>query len=129
MNNQQYEQSEFQRMLKEQQYVRNSPLSDRRDAMQSYFEAMRDNPELVAERIAWLLNGSYGYAEQKRAEETAKNSRCNWIVGLSQLVAIEEWQCPEAFAVKAWKQLDDTQKQRLASEISKVRENYLSEVA
>lgn len=44
--------------------VRRAPLADRKEAQEAFYATMRDDPELVAERLGWLLGGSYGYGEK-----------------------------------------------------------------
>lgn len=93
------------------------PLADRKAAAKMFFEAMRDEPELVAERIGWLLAGNYGYGGMKAAEEVLKNKRMNRMAWLTQAVGVCEWQCPQDMQIRMWKKLTKEQKEALDNAI------------
>lgn len=90
-----------------------APLSDRKEAQNSFFETMRDNPELVAERIGWLLNGTYGYGQMKIAKQVLASPRMNRAATLTQLIGAFEWMCPENMSRAAWKKLTPGEQSRL----------------
>lgn len=82
-----------------------APIADRRAAAANWSKAILD-PPIVAERVAWLLAGHYGYYPQVVALQVlSRNGRTNKVAAIAQLVALHEWQCPRAFAVKAWREL------------------------
>lgn len=85
--------------------IRKAPLTDRQDARAKFYEAMATEPTLVADRVGWLLDGSYGHGEHLLARRIAANTRMNRAAALTQMIAALEWQCPEDFARDAWKGL------------------------
>jgi len=112
MNDQQYEINEARLLAKQLDYVRLAPLSDRKEARAEMLEAMRDTPETVAERVSWLINGSYGYGACRKAK-IILNSRGNKSAALVQLIGALEWGCPERYTAEAWNQLSDAAKAAL----------------
>lgn len=100
-----YERRELASAHKRLVDLRRAPLADRKEAQASFLEAIRDNPELVAERIGWLLGGSYGHGEKQVAMRVLKNPRMNRSASLTQLVGAFEWQSPEDMSRAAWKKL------------------------
>ena len=128
MTNPEYEQQEIRRMIAEQREVERAPLFERKEAQKEYFEAMRDAPELVAERVSWLFNGSYGWAECRAAILIADaGKRVNKTAHLSRLIASEEWRCPQAFAVSAWKMLNPDQQKRIDAAIQKEIDEFFED--
>ncbi len=108
-----FEQAERRRFLAELEQVEKAPLSDRKDGRTAYTEALQ-TPELVAERIGWLLNGSYGQGSYCAALQVIGNPRQNVQAWLGQTIAAIEWHCPANFARAAWCALSDAQKAALA---------------
>lgn len=103
------ERQEAQQLLAE---IRRQPLSDRKEAQESFLEAMRD-PALVAERLGWLLNGSYGYGAKMMAQQVMKSPRMNRSAALTQMVGAFEWRVPEDMVRTAWKKLSAGEKAAL----------------
>ena len=97
--------------------VERLPLAERKENAKAFFEAMRDRPELVAERVGWLLDGNYGYGGMKAAEEVLKRPRMNRMAWLTQAVAVHEWQCPVDMQIRMWKKLTKDQKEALDNAI------------
>ena len=122
-----YESSEYSRMFREIKEIESTPLSDRKEARKSFLEAMQESPEVVAERLSWLFNGSYGWAEQQKALEIVKNKRCNQLAGLNLMIAEEEWMCPRRLAASAYNSLSDSEKVRLNELIQKEIDEYKAE--
>lgn len=81
-----------------------APLHERKAACAEFLEAMKD-PELVAERIGWLLDGNYGYGSMQAAKRAIANKRANRPALLTHLIGTLEWQCPARMAAGAWKKL------------------------
>lgn len=102
---------EAQRHLDE---IRKAPLAERKEAQAEFFEAMRDSPRRVGERIGWLLDGNYGYGEMLLAKQILHSPRMNRIAALTQMVGAFEWQCPEDMTRQAWKRLAPGEKHELA---------------
>ena len=110
--NEQYEMRSLREAQAHEAEINRAPLSDRKEAQESFAEALRD-PALVAERIGWLIDGNYGYGEMLMAKRVVRNKRTNREAALTQMVAIFEWQCPARMAVDAWKKLSASEKRTL----------------
>lgn len=108
------ERSEAQQRLAE---IRRQPLSDRKEAQAKFLEAMRDDPELVAERLGWLLGGSYGYGAKLMAKQVLGSPRMNRSAALTQMVGAFEWMAPEDMVRAAWKKLSASEKAALESAV------------
>ncbi len=81
---------------------------------------MRDHPDLVAERVDWLIDGNYGYGEMMLAKQVVASPRMNQVAALTQLTAALEWKCPEDRARSAWKRLTPAQQHRLDQSVRRV---------
>ena len=97
--------------------LKKQPLADRKEAQASFFEAMRDDPALVAERLEWLLNGSYGYGEKMLATQILKSPRMNRSAALTQMIGAFEWMAPEDMVRAAWKKLSTSEKAALETAV------------
>lgn len=112
-----YEEREFRSAMAREAEVSAAPLSERQEARTEFGEALRD-PALISQRIGWLINGSYGFGEMKRATQIlSRGPRMNKRAALTQLIAVYEWRCPAVFAVQAWKGLSAAQKAALDNAI------------
>jgi hypothetical protein len=105
-----YERNERIEAIRHEREVDAAPLADRKDAQRAFFEAMRDDPGTVGERISWLIDGNYGYGPMRIAKEIVASPRMNRRAGLTLLVGIFEWQCPRRMGADAWKKLTKPQK-------------------
>jgi hypothetical protein len=128
MKDQQYEMNEARLLAKQLDYVRLASLNDRKAARAEMLEAMRDDPATVAERVSWLINGSYGYGACRKAK-TILESRGNKPAALVQLVGALEWSCPERFTAEAWNQLSDAAKAALNQAVMSEIESTESAIA
>ncbi|MDQ3300608.1 MAG: hypothetical protein M3619_28845 [Myxococcota bacterium] len=108
-----YERRELADAHKKIDDLRRSPLADRKEAQAEFLKAMREDPELVAERIGWLLNGSYGYGSMQLAKRVLGSPRMNRSAALTQMVGAFEWQSPEDMTRAAWKKLSASEKAAL----------------
>ena len=115
-----YERNELAMARRHEQEIDRAPLSDRKEAQQSFFEAMRDDPGVVAERIGWLLDGNYGFGSMKMAQQVLASPRMNRRAALVQSIAVSEWMCPRRMAIDAWKKLTPAQKQLLDAAVDVV---------
>lgn len=98
--------------------IERAPLSDRREAYIQFAQTARDNPRIIADRVGWLLNGSYGYGAYWRAWQIATSSnRNNKPAQLCQLIAAVEWGCTAADCRKAYKALSPAQQVTLTDAI------------
>ena len=92
-------------LYRQLQEIERVPLHDRREARAEWAQAL-ETPTLIAERVRWLLDGSYGEPAYKRARAIVEASaRSNKVAQLGQLIAALEWQCSSAFAREAWNKL------------------------
>jgi hypothetical protein len=122
-----YEARERTRYHQQRSEVECDPLSDRQAARTDWLEAMRDTPQIVAERVSWLLAGDYGYGAMHVAREVATNTRMNRVAGLGQMIASLEWRCPAVFAIGAWKQLTTNQQNAVTREIQRAINTFIDE--
>lgn len=97
---------------------RGSP-AEVKEAAREFLGHMREDPELIGERIGWLLDGNYGYGSYATAQEIIKNKRMNREAWLLQTVAALEWMVPQRYAIAAWKKLSSTEKEKLSSAIKR----------
>lgn len=110
MHNYEYEMREAAEFHRQMSAADKGSLSERKEACKAFSEAMRD-PELVAERISWLLDGNYGYGAMQAAKRAVANKRMNRAAVLTHMIGAIEWQCPARMAAQAWKKLSrDEQK-------------------
>ncbi len=112
-----YERREFARAQRQLEEIRRSPLADRKEAQAEFLEAMRERPEVVSERIGWLLDGNYGYGTMMLAKRVLASPRMNRSAALTQMIGALEWRSPEDMSRAAWKSLSTSQKARLESEV------------
>lgn len=112
-----YERRELSVAHKRIDDLRRSPLADRKEAQAEFLEAMRDDPETVAERIGWLLNGSYGMGEKILAQRILKSPRMNRSAALTQMIGAFEWMTPDDMVRAAWKKLSTSEKAALESAV------------
>lgn len=99
-----YEQTEQRRLWKDLQEVEKAPLAERREARADFANALLQYPEIIAERVGWLLNGSYGFGSYREAGRIVREGgRTNKVAQLVLLTAALEWKCPNGFAIEAWK--------------------------
>jgi hypothetical protein len=112
-NQKEYENREVSSFLKQMREVEKLPLADRKEGAASFALAMANDPALVAERVGWLLDGSYGYGSYIKASEVAKSPRMNRAAWLVSTVGALEWQSPPRLTQAAWKKLTAAQKAAL----------------
>lgn len=112
-----YERREIALAHKEIKQVNAASLRDRQDAARDFFEAMRDTPQIVGQRVGWLIAGNYGYGSKLLAEDILHSPRMNRTAALTQLVGVFEWQSPERMTRQAWKRLTGHEKALLATAV------------
>jgi hypothetical protein len=106
---------ELQIAARDEREIDSQSLEERKEAQAEFLAAMRTTPELVGERIAWLLSGHYGAGSMLMAKQATK--RMNRSAMFTQLVAVFEWRCPRRMAVDAWKKLSRDEKSILQMHI------------
>jgi hypothetical protein len=112
-----YEEREIRGARAQERAVENAPLADRKEAQLAFFNAMRDTPDLVAERIGWLLDGNYGYGAMIIAKDVLARTRMNREAALTQMIGIYEWQSPSEMTRAAWKRLTSGERTALGREV------------
>ena len=116
----QYETNELAMVRRDEEGINAAPLLERKENQERFLDAMTIDPALVAERIGWLIDGSYGYGPMLLAKRIMASPRMNRVAGLSQLVCVFEWRCPRAMGIAAWKKLTKSQKADLETAIETV---------
>ena len=105
------------------------PMVERRENYQEFTADMATMPQVIAERIGWLLNGSYGFGQMILAQRAldARNPKAH----LFQLIAIFEWRTGRSYAAKAWRLASEATKEALNktidAEIEYFKANYEKE--
>jgi hypothetical protein len=118
-----YEQREIALAHRQIDEVNKAPLRDRKEAQMTFFEAMRDAPNVVGERIGWLLDGNYGYGSMMLAKRILNSPRMNRTAALTQMIGVFEWQSPEVMTRQAWKRLTAVEKAALAEQVQRAIED------
>lgn len=114
-----YEQREAQEHHRQLGEVEKAPLHERKEAAAEFYDAMANRPEIVGERVGWLLDGNYGYGSMKAAERVmAQSARANKKASLTHMVGALEWRCPARMTMAAWKKLSKAQKDALDREVA-----------
>jgi hypothetical protein len=106
--------------------LQRAPLADRREAKAEWQDAITNQPQLVAERVAWLLNGCYGEEAYTAARQVVTNPR-NAVAWLAQAIAAHEWGCPPREARAAWRALAAEEQERVNSAIRAAIDEALAE--
>lgn len=109
--------------------VESAPLLERQDARKEYADDSASHPEVVAQRVWWLLTGCYGYGSYVAALRIADNPRMNRPAALAIMVAALEWFCPAAFARQAFNGLTTEQQATLTKAIRAEIRDYETEKA
>lgn len=128
MNSIKYEENEYRRYFAEIKRIEQAPILQRKEAQKDYMDALVSCPEIIAERIGWLFNGSYGWAEQQQALKVLNSPRMNRIAALSIMIAQKDHFCPARFAVNAYRKLSKKQQQRINELIQREIEGALLEL-
>lgn len=124
-----YEDREFREFQNKLREVERAPLAERKESCREFFEAMKDSPDTVAERVGWLIDGSYGYGAHVQARRIADNPRMNRVAALTQMVGALEWSCPGAMTIAAWKRLSKDEQETLRREVQAEIDSYVKEQA
>ena len=95
----------------------NAPLADRKAAQAEWRKALVEAPDLIAERVGWLIEGCYGFGAYLRAQESLK-SRGNRVAQLALLLAPLDFQCPQGMARGAFLTLTEEQRERVTALIA-----------
>lgn len=113
-----YEEWEAKMHAAQMREIEIAPLSDRQEARAEWLYAMVNHPDVIGERVSWLLMGTYGFGSQQVARRIVDESgRCNKVAALAHLIAALEWRCPAAFCIKAYRSLTKAQQRKVDSVI------------
>jgi hypothetical protein len=117
-----YEQREIADALNHERQIERAPLAERKEGQKDFLEAIRRYPEIVAERVGWLLDGQYGMGAMLLAHNVT--SRSNRPAAYCQMIAVLDHNCPRNMAVAAWKKLTKPQQHKLLSLVEGEIEQY-----
>lgn len=78
-----------------------------------FLTAMRENPDLAAGRIGWLLEGSYGLGPMQMPKRVFGSPRMNRSAALTHMIGAYEWSSPSAMALAGWKKITKGQQAAL----------------
>jgi len=95
------------------------PLAERQANRAEFARDLKD-PELIAERVGWLLAGNYGLGAMLIAQDIESRPRMNRIAALSQTIAAFEWCCTGVFARQAYLGLDKAEQDAVNAAIGGV---------
>jgi hypothetical protein len=110
-----YEQREFDEAWKKWREIERGPLQDRQEGRAKWKKSMIEHPEIVAERVGWMLNGHWGHGVMllmRRAVTNAKSDMAK-VSRAAQIAAAFEWTTSGAFARQAWGELTKVQQKKV----------------
>ena len=97
-----YELLQFRKQMEE---VEKAPLAERKEGAVAWYNALMTDHMGVAQRVGWLLNGSYGKGSHDSACRVLASPRMNQVAWCAITIANLEWRCPAKMAIMAWKKL------------------------
>lgn len=119
-----YERRLFQKELRE---AEEGSLAERRESCQEFFETIRDNPEIIGERVSWLLDGTMGYGAKLVSREVLARPRSNRAAWFTQVIAALEFKCPQRMSVAAWKRLSPRERETLLRHVERAMSRAMAE--
>lgn len=119
MADQAYEQREFKIFRRDVEAPSQLPTQERRENEAKLLEILREDPELVAQRISWLIDGSYGYGSYRQAWQVLDKKRMNRSAWLVQTIGALEWHVVPRRVAHLWHQLTQAQKDALNKAVEK----------
>lgn len=122
-----FESREILQFLAEQRALDKLPLKERKENAAEFLDAMRTQPEIVAERVGWIFNGSYGQGAYIKSREVANSPRMNRAAALTMMVAGVEWSVPGRMVAAACHKLSPAEKKRLDTYLQKEIQDFLKE--
>ena len=121
-----YDQHEVRMTQRKLDALDKQPLADRKEARREFKAAMASNPNLVANRIDWMLDGNYGRGPYVMARQVmGMTSRANKAAMLTQMIAGLDWSCPDRFARTAYKKLTQEQQDLLTSKVQTIIDEWV----
>jgi len=100
-----YEMRELAMFRKQMEEVEKLPLAERKENAREWFNDLMNDQKLIAERVGWLLNGSYGKGSFDSACRVLASPRMNQVAWCAITIANLEWRTPAKMAIMAWKKL------------------------
>jgi len=100
-----YEMRELAMFRKQMEETEKLPLAERKANAVEWYKDLSENYMMVAERVGWLLNGSYGKGSFDSACRVLASPRMNQVAWCAITIANLEWRCPAKFAIQAWKKM------------------------
>lgn len=122
-----YEDRELKSAWKHYLEIEKSPARERIDNYNNLFESCKSNPDLIGERINWLLNGTYGFGEMRFAENIIERSK-NPNPMLFDAIGHFEWYTSSYYIRKAYKTLTKKEQDRLNAIIAEEVEFWKDQV-
>ena len=128
-----YEKREWELLKDQMLQVEMLPLAERKENAVRWFRALEEDHMGVAQKVGWLLNGSYGKGSFDSACRVLASPRMNQVAWCAITIANLEWRCPAKFAIQAWKKLP-VEKRYLVNEAIRQeiadakREGYCGEI-
>ncbi len=126
---QEYEQHEAREFYLQIKSVEDAPLIDRQYGRSKWVYSLTHEPFTIGERVAWMLDGNYGYGAMKAAQSVAHNTRMNRAAWMGQTIAVLEWRCSARFAAAEWRKLDAEQRREVNEAIEAAIKGWLEEEA
>lgn len=101
---------------------------EKRKAKAKWVAALTGDPELVAERVAWLLAGHYGKGAYDAACLAVESDFVKPTFALLAIIAVLEWDLPNRMFLSSWSLVPPTSTQavldlveHVTSEVRKAR--------
>ena len=127
MTDQQYEMNEAQIFRADLQRAELGTLGDKRAAMEAWRSLMSEEPQTVATRVQWILDGTHGFGAMQAARRIINSPRMNQSAALGHIIAALDCMCPARYAVKAYKLLSCAEQAKvneaITAEVSEWKEN------
>ena len=120
-----YEQNERKILMSQLIEITKIPVLERTKNKAEYLETLKNDTNLLTQRVGWLLDGNYGRGSYLVAGEIANNYRCNRPANLAILVAQLEWQITPSQARHAFSQLSEGRKEEVTEAINETIESHL----
>ena len=128
-----YEVRELMEFRNQMEEVEKAPLAERKEGAVAWYNALMTDHMGVAQRVGWLLNGSYGKGSFDSACRVVNSPRMNQVAWCAITIANLEYRCPARFAIQAWEKLP-VEKRYLVNEAIRQeiadakREGYCGEI-
>lgn len=108
-----YEDREAMEFIRQRNAPNELPRMERKETSAEFAKDMANDPALVATRVSWLLNGSYGYGSYQAARKVAANTHMTREAWMVQVIGAIEWQCREVDTRRAFNAMTKAQQKAL----------------